>query len=77
VRRCEISAEIALGVDVSSVWETKLVAIRCHATPLSASPMMHTPISLQRLFFGTEYFVRFAARKSEWDFFNAILQGQG
>jgi LmbE family N-acetylglucosaminyl deacetylase len=70
-------ADIALCVDVSSVWKTKLAAIRCHATQLSTSPMMYAPVALQKLFFGTEYFVRFAVRQTEEDFFNAILEGQG
>ena len=36
---------IALTVDVSTVWETKLAAMRCHATQLSSSPMMSAPPS--------------------------------
>ncbi len=67
-------ANIALRVDVSTVWETKLTAIRCHATSLRASPMMDAPATLQKLFFGTEYFVRFAVRLPPSDFFSAILQ---
>jgi len=57
---------ITLSVDVLPVWETKLAAIRCHATQLSSSPMMHAPEERQRLFFGTEHFVRAAARRSDW-----------
>jgi LmbE family N-acetylglucosaminyl deacetylase len=59
---------IALKVDVSSVWEIKLAAIRCHVTQLSSSPMMTAPEERQRLFFGHEYFVRAANRKSDDDF---------
>jgi len=70
-------AEIALRVDVSSVWETKLAAMRCHATQLGASPMMNAPVALQKLFFGTEYFVRFAVRQPKGDFLHKTLQGQG
>jgi len=47
---------IALSVDVSAVWEAKLAAIRCHATQLSTSPMVHASIERQRLFLGTEHF---------------------
>ncbi len=48
---------IALAVDVSPVWETKLAAIGCHATQLSSSPMMHATVEKQRAFFGMEYFM--------------------
>jgi LmbE family N-acetylglucosaminyl deacetylase len=65
---------IALSVNVSTVWETKLVAIRCHATQLSSSPMMHAPVERQRLFFGTEHFVRAATRRPDW--LDEILQEQ-
>jgi LmbE family N-acetylglucosaminyl deacetylase len=58
---------ITLRVDVLSVWETKLTAIRCHATQLSSSPIMQTTQEKQRLFFGTEYFVRAALRQPERD----------
>ena len=66
---------IALTVDVSSVWETKLAAMRCHATQLSSSPMMSAPIERQRLFFGREYFVRAAMRGSAADFLPDVLKG--
>lgn len=59
---------IALTVDVSSVWETKLVAMRCYATQISSSPMMSVPVERQRLFFGREYFVRAAVRNPKMDF---------
>lgn len=67
-------ADIALCVDVSSVWETKLAAMRCHATQLGASPMMRAPVERQRLFFGTEWFVRAAARTGAPDFLPEILR---
>jgi len=66
---------IALIVDVSSVWETKLAAIQCHATQVSSSPMMSAPAECQRLFFGREYFVRAATRPSTGDFVPEILKG--
>jgi LmbE family N-acetylglucosaminyl deacetylase len=60
---------IALCVDVLPVWETKLAAIRCHATQLSASPMLRAPVERQRLFFGAEHFVQAAVRRPHDDFF--------
>jgi LmbE family N-acetylglucosaminyl deacetylase len=66
---------IALTVDVSSVWETKLAAMRCHATQLSSSPMLSAPAERQRLFFGCEYFVRAAVRRPVDDFLPDILEG--
>ena len=67
--------EIALAVDVSAVWEAKLAAIRCHATQLASSPMMQAPIERQRRFFGTEHFVRAAAREGRDDFLPDVLGG--
>ena len=66
---------IALSVDVSSVWETKLAAMRCHATQWSSSPMLNAPAERQRLFFGHEHFVRAAMRPSADDFLPGVLQG--
>ena len=65
---------IALTVDVSSAWETKLTAMRCHATQLSSSPMMSAPEERQRLFFGREYFVRGACRNPGMDFMAEALK---
>jgi N-acetylglucosamine malate deacetylase 2 len=65
---------IALTVDVSSVWEIKLAAMRCHATQLSSSPMMSAPEERQRLFFGCEYFVRALSRKPKMDFMTQALK---
>jgi LmbE family N-acetylglucosaminyl deacetylase len=65
---------IALTVDVSPVWEAKLAAIRCHTTQLSSSPMMRAPIGQQRLFLGTEYFVRAALRWPELDFLERVFK---
>jgi len=66
---------IALTVDVSSVWETKLAAIQCHATQARSSPMMSAPAERQHLFFGKEYFVHAATRPSIGDFISEILKG--
>ena len=66
---------IALSVDVSSVWETKLAAMHCHATQWSSSPMLSAPAERQRLFFGREHFVQAALRRSADDFLPQALQG--
>lgn len=65
---------ITLAVDVSSAWETKLAAIRCHATQLSSSPVMRAPVEKQRMFFGVEYFVRAAMRRPDRDFLKDIFK---
>ncbi len=66
---------LALAVDVTSVWERKLAAMRCHATQWSSSPILSAPSEQQRLFFGQEHFVRAAARSSADDFLPQVLQG--
>ncbi len=65
---------IALSVDVASVWETKLAAMRCHATQWSTSPMVNAPEERRRLFFGREYFVRAASHNTSGDFLPSFLQ---
>ena len=65
---------IALTVDVSAVWETKMAAIRCHATQMSSSPITSAPVERQRLFFGREYFVQVACRNPEMDFMADVLK---
>lgn len=64
---------ITLAVDVTHVWETKMVAIRCHATQLSSSPITRAPLAQQQLFLGQEYFV-LAARRGDTDCFQAVLR---
>jgi len=51
-------SQIAVTVEVSAVWDAKLAAIRCHATQSSSSPILRAPIERQRIFLGTEHFVR-------------------
>lgn len=65
---------ITLSVDVLPVWETKMAAMRCHATQWSTTPMASAPEERRRLFFGQEYFVRAASRDANADFLSAILQ---
>lgn len=66
--------EIAFGVDVVPVWETKLAAMRCHATQLSSTPLLHASEEFQRLFFGREYFVKAAERHPQVNFLPGILK---
>lgn len=66
---------IALTVEISSVWESKLTAMRCHATQISSTPMMSSPAERQCLFFGCEYFVRAAIRQPAHDFLPEVLYG--
>ncbi len=49
---------ITLTVDVSTVWEAKMAAIRCHQTQLGESPILRTSPEKQQLFLGTEHFQR-------------------
>jgi LmbE family N-acetylglucosaminyl deacetylase len=53
---------ITLSVDVSSVWEAKMTAIRCHRTQLGESPILAAPQERQRLFLGQEHFQRMLFR---------------
>jgi N-acetylglucosamine malate deacetylase 2 len=69
-----VDEAIALAVDVSPVWETKLAAMRCHATQWSSSPMANAPAERKRLFFEREYFVQAASRDANADFLPAILK---
>ena len=49
---------ITLTVDVSTVWEAKMAAIRCHQTQLGESPILRASPEKQHLFLGTEHFQR-------------------
>ena len=53
---------ITLAVDVSSVWDAKMSAIRCHRTQLGESPILDAPEAKQRLFLGAEHFCLSASR---------------
>ena len=54
--------QISLAVNVEAVWEPKLAAIGCHRTQLGESPILTAPPARQRLFLGTEHFIRHAPR---------------
>ena len=53
---------IALAVDVSTAWEAKMSAIRCHRTQSGESPILNAPEARQRLFLGVEHFCLSASR---------------
>ena len=63
--------EISLTVDVMPVWKQKRMAIRCHRTQASGSPILFAPEEKQRFFFGKEYFKRAYTRGRD-DFFCAL-----
>ncbi|MHB1414703.1 MAG: PIG-L deacetylase family protein [Chloroflexota bacterium] len=54
--RAVADEEITLSVDVTSAWEAKMAAIRCHATQHGVTPILRAPAERQRLFLGTETF---------------------
>lgn len=64
--------EIDVTVDVATVWQTKIAAIRCHRTQLAESPILRAPLERQQLFLGTEHFQR-AAAPSRQDLLSAEL----
>jgi LmbE family N-acetylglucosaminyl deacetylase len=68
--------EIAVTVDVSSVWEAKMAAIHCHATQLSSSPILCAPIERQRAFLGMEFFVRSQSRHRSPTFLDELMMQQ-
>ncbi|MCK7496840.1 MAG: PIG-L family deacetylase [Comamonadaceae bacterium] len=66
---------IALTVDVSSVWETKLAAMRCHATQLSSSPMMQRPQNASACSLGVNILCALPRVHPAGDFLPEILKG--
>ena len=73
---CPVPDEaVTLLVDVSPVWEAKLAAMRCHATQVGSTPLLRAPPERQRLFFGTEYFIRAAACGWEEDLLEEMPGG--
>jgi LmbE family N-acetylglucosaminyl deacetylase len=65
---------IALRVDISPAWEPKHVAMACHATQRSSTPLLSASEAGQRLFFGREFFVLAACRTPESDFLPVLLK---
>jgi LmbE family N-acetylglucosaminyl deacetylase len=64
--------DIAITVDVASVWDAKMAAIRCHATQVSSSPLMRASMERQQTFLSTESFVRACTRGSAATFFDKL-----
>ena len=54
--------QIAVTVDVGTVWEQQMAAIQCHRTQREESPILKAPLERQRSFLGTEHFQRAAVR---------------
>lgn len=65
--------DIVLVVEVSSVWDAKMAAIRCHRTQLGESPILTAPEAKQRLFLGTEHFCLSASKNPTNDFFPTLV----
>ena len=53
---------IAITLDVSSTWDAKMSAIRCHRTQLGESPILSAAPQVQRMFLGVEHFCLAASR---------------
>jgi N-acetylglucosamine malate deacetylase 2 len=66
--------EIALEVDISSVWKTKLAAIHCHATQLSSTPLLRASEERKQKFFCREYYTLAAERNSRGNFLPVFLK---
>ncbi|MEA3375694.1 MAG: hypothetical protein U9R72_05790 [Chloroflexota bacterium] len=64
--------DVTLTVDVASVWEEKLGAIRCHRTQAGESPILQAPRERQRVFLGIEHF-QLAAERGEGDVLERYL----
>jgi LmbE family N-acetylglucosaminyl deacetylase len=60
--RAVLDEAITLAVDVSSVWDSKMSAIRCHRTQSGESPILIAPEAKQRLFLGMEHFCLSSSR---------------
>jgi len=54
--------DVTLTLDVLTVWEAKMAAIRCHRTQMGGSPILSAPLEKQQLFLGTEHFQLAMAR---------------
>lgn len=57
--------EITLTVDVHSVWDQKIAAIRCHRTQAGESPILQAPHQRQELFLGKEHFFRACSNQQD------------
>ncbi|RPI81804.1 MAG: PIG-L family deacetylase [Chloroflexi bacterium] len=68
--------KITLTVDVLSVWEMKKAAIGCHVSQLSSTPLLGEAEERQKVFFGTEFFIRTAQRDQYGDFFTRYLRAK-
>jgi len=72
---------VTLAVDVSTVWEAKMAAIRCHRTQMDGSPILSASEERRWLFLGTECFRLEVARPDSLaglskDFFGQVQGGK-
>jgi LmbE family N-acetylglucosaminyl deacetylase len=63
--------EITLAVDVTTAWDQKMAAIRCHHTQVATSPILAASEGKQRLFLGKEHF-QLAEARAGHDFFREM-----
>lgn len=66
--------QISLSLDVNAVWDIKMKAVHCHASQLSSSPILSQSLERQRIFLGTEHYVRFNTWQTEGDFIPSLLK---
>ncbi len=66
--------EISLAIDVTSILDIKMKAIRCHASQIASSPILRQPEDRQRQFLGYEYFVQAATRFPKTNIIHTLLK---
>lgn len=52
------SREVSMTIDVTSVWDQKMTAIRCHQSQIVHSPVLRLPRQKQEGFLGQEHYKR-------------------
>jgi len=67
-------SEISLAIDVTSVLDLKMEAIKCHASQITASPILSQSEDQQRQFLGYEYFVQAATRFPKTNMIHSLLK---
>ena len=66
--------QVTVSLDVFSVWETKMKAIRCHASQLSSSPIMSQSYERQLMFLSIEHYICFLSPNPDKDFIPILLK---
>lgn len=67
-------SEISLAIDITSVWDLKMEAIKCHASQITTSPILSQSEDQQMLFLGYEYFVQAATRFPKTNMIHFLLK---